>query len=322
MDQQAVRDTLNQVLRATGSALEDLLKNLDPNLVMDWAKSVQSSSGRVVFTGVGKSGVIAQKIAATMASLGTASFFIHPTDALHGDLGNVSPKDHLVVLSNSGESDELTRFINSTKRLKVRTALITSNKTAVLSAHSDWVFAYRLPEGEGSPNDLSAPMASSACQLAIGDCLSAVLAKLNGFTGEMFSLNHPGGTIGSKLLKVREVMTSEFPIVDPDDDLVAVLTKSTEGRLGMVVVKDKGGDLLGVISDGDVRRTIQRKKEPHLLKAKDMMTPNPITIELDALAVEAANLMETKKITFVCVTNGGDQVGVLHIHDLLRLKVI
>ena len=135
----------------------------------------------------------------------------------------------------------------------------------------------------------------------------------------MFSLNHPGGTIGSKLLKVREVMTSEFPIVDPDDDLVAVLTKSTEGRLGMVVVKDKGGNLLGVISDGDVRRTIQRKKEPHLLKAKDMMSPNPITIELDALAVEAANLMETKKITFVCVTNGGDQVGVLHILSLIHI---
>ena len=141
MDQQAVKNTLNQVLRASEQALGALLVSLDSQVVNDWASSVKSSSGRVIFSGVGKSGVIAQKIAATMTSLGTASLFMHPTDALHGDLGNISQEDHLVVLSNSGESEELSRLINSTKRLKIRIALITSNKNSELSSHSDWVFA-------------------------------------------------------------------------------------------------------------------------------------------------------------------------------------
>ena len=168
MDQQAVKNTLNQVLKASEQALGALLVSLDSQVVNEWASSVTSSSGRVIFSGVGKSGVIAQKIAATMASLGTASLFMHPTDALHGDLGNISQEDHLVVLSNSGESEELSRLINSTKRLKIKIALITSNKNSELSAHSDWVFCYALPQGEGSPNGLSAPMVSCIDSQAIG----------------------------------------------------------------------------------------------------------------------------------------------------------
>ncbi len=323
MDQQAVKNTLNQVLKASEQALGALLVSLDSQVVNEWASSVKSSSGRVIFSGVGKSGVIAQKIAATMASLGTASLFMHPTDALHGDLGNISQEDHLVVLSNSGESEELSRLINSTKRLKIKIALITSNKNSELSAHSDWVFCYALPQGEGSPNGLSAPMASSACQLAIGDCLSAVLANMKGFTDEMFSLNHPGGSIGSKLLKVRDVMNGKYPTVNVSDNLITVLTKSTEGRLGMVVVEENDNNLAGVISDGDIRRSIQKNPvDAHLLTAKTMMSPNPVRIDPNSLAIDAANLMESKKITFVCVVEGKTQVGVLHIHDLLRLKVL
>jgi len=323
LDHQAIKSTLNQVVKASERAVGNLLHTLDPLALADWATSVQKSSGRVIFSGVGKSGVIAQKIAATMASLGTASAFIHPTDALHGDLGNISHEDHLVVLSNSGESEELSRLINSTKRLKIKIALITSNKNSELGKHSDWVFSYVLPEGEGSPNGLSAPMASSACQLTIGDCLSAVLANLKGFTGEMFSLNHPGGSIGSKLLKVRDVMNTVYPTVQCEDNLITVLSKSTEGRLGMVVVLEKDNKLVGVISDGDVRRAIQKNEDKaHLLTAKAMMSINPITMEQDNLAIDAANLMEEKKITFICVTEGKNPVGVLHIHDLLRLKVL
>jgi arabinose-5-phosphate isomerase len=166
-------------------------------------------------------------------------------------------------------------------------------------------------------------MASSACQLAIGDCLSAVLANMKGFTDEMFSLNHPGGSIGSKLLKVRDVMNGKFPTVNVSDNLITVLTKSTEGRLGMVVVEEKDNNLAGVISDGDIRRSIQKNPvDAHLLTAKTMMSPNPVRIDPNSLAIDAANLMESKKITFVCVVEGETQVGVLHIHDLLRLKVL
>ena len=323
LDQQAVKKILTKVLKASEIALRDLSETLDPETIANWSESVKSSQGRVIFSGVGKSGVIAQKIAATMTSLGTASLFLHPTDALHGDIGNISPNDHLVILSNSGESEELSRLINSTKRLKIKIALITSNKKSELCRYSDWVFNYSLPNGEGSPGDLSAPMASSTCQLAIGDCLSAVLANKKGFTDEMFSYNHPGGSIGSKLLKVREVMNAQYPIVDAGDSLIDILTKSTAGRLGMVVVREGNNNLVGVISDGDIRRAIQNSKsEPHMLKAKSMMSANPITIQADSLAIDAANLMESKKITFVCVTEGKSQVGVLHIHDLLRLKVL
>lgn len=312
------------VLEAAQHALADLLGSWNPAQVDDWCRMVLARSGRVVLTGMGKSGLVAQKIAATLASTGCPSFFLHPAEALHGDLGMVTREDAVVALSNSGESEELVRLLPSLLRLGVPLAAITGRTDSSLGQAADWTFSYRLPEGEGCPLDL-APMASTTLQLVWGDLLSAALMARRGFTREHFALNHPAGSLGAKLLKVKSLMHTSWPSVAPSAPLTRVLGAMTAGRLGMTSVMEAEG-LSGVITDGDIRRALEAAertgRNPLDLTADQMMTREPASIEEEALALEAAGDMEARKITFLMVLREGRPCGVLHIHDLLAAKVL
>ena len=316
---------INGVLKATLSSISKLPTSLSTDVLEDWSKSVLRTKGRVVFTGVGKSGLIAQKASSTMASLGTKSLFVHPMDAMHGDLGNLESDDHLVALSSSGESDELLKLFIMTERLGIETLLLTANSSSSLAKQAKWVLNYSIEDGEGSPNGLSAPMASSTAQLVICDVLSAVLASLRGFTSEMFAYNHPGGSIGAKLMKVSEVMSVNIASHKPNSKLLEILKGVSQGKNGIVMITDETNKLTGVVTDGDIRRLIEAKGNEALeMSAGDFMTLKPITIAPNASAIEAAELMARNKITVVCVADNtnGEPLGVIHIHDLIRLKIL
>jgi arabinose-5-phosphate isomerase len=318
------REVGNAVLEAAQRALEALRATWNPGAVDDWSRMVMGRSGRVVLTGMGKSGLIAQKIAATLASTGCPSFFLHPAEALHGDLGMVTPEDSILALSNSGESEEVVRLLPSLLRLGIPLAAITSRPDSSLGLAAAWTFSYRLPKGEGCPLEL-APMASTTLQLVWGDLLSGCLMARRGFTRDLFALNHPAGSIGVKLLKIKSLMHDKWPIVPPNASLTDVLRAMTEGRLGMTSVME-GPGLSGVITDGDIRRALERAEQegrnPLELTAARIMTPNPATIEDEVLALEAAREMEVRKITFLVTTHEGKPSGVVHIHDLLASKVL
>lgn len=320
----ATTDTGLAVLDAARAGLADLRATWNPARVDAWCAMVLGRPGRVVLTGMGKSGLVAQKIAATLASTGCPSLFLHPAEALHGDLGMVTPEDSVLALSNSGESEELVRLLPSLLRLGIPLAAITSRSESSLGQAAEWVFAYRLPEGEGCPLDL-APMASTTLQLIWGDLLAASLMARRGFTRDHFALNHPAGSLGAKLMKVEALMHHEWPRVSPEAPLTRILRAMTEGHLGMTTVME-GAQLQGVITDGDIRRALEAAeregRNPLDLLADRIMTRTPTTIEAGALALEAAGEMEARKITFLVVLREGRPCGVLHIHDLLAAKVL
>jgi arabinose-5-phosphate isomerase len=278
----------------------------------------------VVLTGVGKSGLIAQKISATLASTGCPSFYLHPTEALHGDLGMVTTQDTILILSNSGETEEVLRLLPSLLRLGVSIGAITARPDSRLGQSADWCFSYELPDGEGCPLNF-APMASTTLQLLWGDLLAAYMMVKTGFTLENFAQLHPGGNLGARLLKTKDLMHTEYPKVGAGASLVAGLDAMTKGKLGMTTVME-GETLLGIISDGDIRRALVRAQangtNPLDLTVRDIMTPKPVSVEAGSFAIEAARILEARKITFVVVKEGETPVGILHIHDLLGAKVI
>ena len=312
------------VLSATRRAIEALEGSWDPERVQSWTEHLRLSPGRLVLTGMGKSGLVAQKISATLASTGCPSFFLHPADALHGDLGMVMAEDTVLILSNSGESEEIVRLLPSLVRLGVGIGAITARADSRLAQAATWCFTYALPEGEGCPLNF-APMASTTLQLVWGDLLAAAHMVATGFTLEHFAVNHPAGNLGARLLKVSDLMHPDFARVAPGADLIQALGAMTSGKQGMTTVMD-GDRLCGVISDGDIRRAMERAQQagtnPLTLKASDLMTARPIAVTPGTLAVEAARLMEARKITFVLVEEAGQAFGILHIHDLLAAKVI
>ena len=312
------------VLDAARGGLADLQETWEPSHVDAWCQAVLGRSGRVVLTGMGKSGLVAQKVSATLASTGCPSFFLHPAEALHGDLGMVTREDSVVALSNSGESEELVRLLPSLLRLGIPLAAITAHPDSSLGQAAHWAFVYRLPQGEGCPLDL-APMASTTLQLVWGDLLAASLMARRGFTRDHFALNHPAGSLGAKLMKVKDLMHTAWPRVKDSATLIEVLKSMTEGRLGMTAVM-QGFKLRGVITDGDIRRAIEAAeregRNPLSLSAEQIMTRTPALINDRALALEAAADMEARKITFLMVEQEGQPCGVIHIHDLLAAKVL
>lgn len=311
-------------LEATRRAMESLERSWDEELVAAFTDHLAASWGRLVLTGVGKSGLIAQKISATLASTGCPSFFIHPTEALHGDLGMVTGQDTVLVLSNSGETEEVLRLLPSLMRMGVAIAAITSRADSRLGTAADWCFTYDLPDGEGCPLNF-APMASTTLQLLWGDLLAAYLMVKTGFTAEHFARLHPAGNLGAKLMKVKDLMHTSFPIVAPGAGFVEALGAMTAGKLGMTTIME-GDRLLGIISDGDIRRSLEAAqrtgRNPLDLTAEALLTPNPVTVTPDTFAIEAAGLLESRKITFLVVKEGERTAGILHIHDLLGAKVI
>lgn len=306
-------------------ALRDRLAQ--PPLAEAFAAAVRcilGSRGRVVVSGMGKSGHVGRKIASTLASTGTPAYFVHPAEASHGDLGMVTADDVFLALSNSGESEELTRIVPLIKRLGARLIAITGRADSTLARHAD-IHLDCAVEQEACPLNL-APTASTTAQLALGDALAVALLDARGFGPEDFARTHPGGSLGRKLLThVRDVMrTGEaVPQVAADAPFTAALLEITRKGLGMTAVVDAGGQLVGIITDGDLRRLIERGADLHRLSVRQAMHPNPQTIAADALAVEAVRIMEQRRINQLLVTDAQQRpIGALNMHDLFAAKVI
>jgi arabinose-5-phosphate isomerase len=286
--------------------------------------AVLACRGRVVVMGMGKSGHVGRKIAATLASTGTPALFVHPAEASHGDLGMVTAQDLVMAISNSGESDELNLLLPVFKRLHVPVIALTGNLESTLARHADMIIECSV-EQEACPLNL-APTASTATQMALGDALAVALLDARGFREEDFARSHPGGALGRKLLlHVRDLMRSgdALPRVGPDASFTAMLREMTGKGLGLTAVVGEREEVLGIFTDGDLRRLIERGADLRALLARDVMYANPRCIRADALAVEAADLMEHHRITSVLVIDADARlVGTLNSNDLMRAKVI
>ncbi|MCX7224788.1 MAG: KpsF/GutQ family sugar-phosphate isomerase [Burkholderiales bacterium] len=281
-------------------------------------------SGRVVVMGMGKSGHIGRKIAATLASTGTPALFVHPAEASHGDLGMITAADLVLAVSNSGESQELTAILPVFKRLGVPLVAMTGRADSTLARYAD-VFLDCAVDKEACPLNLT-PTASTTVQLALGDALAVALLDARGFRAEDFARSHPGGALGRKLLThVSDVMRSgpAVPRVGPDASFSALMREMSAKGLGATAVVNADGQVLGIFTDGDLRRLVERGQDLRTLSAADVMHPQPSTIAQDALAAEAAELMELRRITSVLVLDDqGLLCGALNSNDLMRAKVI
>ena len=276
---------------------------------------MQKAMGRVIVTGMGKSGHIGKKIAASLASTGTPSFFVHPSEASHGDLGMITGKDVVLAISNSGESKELADILIYCKRFDIPLIAMTKNAQSSLGKAATVVLL--LPNtGEACPLGL-APTNSSTATLVLGDVLTACLMKRRGFTKEDFNVRHPGGKLGAILQRVGDLMHTgtEMPLLGEDVDMQAAVLEMSSKRLGCVGFVNSEGLLVGMLTDGDLRRKFSA--ETVHVAAKELMTKNPITISKEALCAEAIRLMNERKITNLFVVEGGRPVGTIHIHDLL-----
>ena len=321
-DTAAALDLARKVLRTEAAAILGLVDRIDG----EFERAVQllfECRGRVIVTGMGKSGIICRKIAATLSSTGTSAWFLHPAEAIHGDLGAIREEDVVVALSHSGETDELVRLLESIRRIGARLIAMTGDPKSTLARAADVTLDCSIAE-EACPMNL-VPTASTTAALALGDALAMTLLVRKGFREEQFASFHPGGKLGRRLMRVENVMHSgaAAPIVRTTAAMPDVIHEMSSKRLGMTCVIDAGDVLVGVITDGDLRRLMLRTKDVVPLTASEVMTPRPITIARDVLAVEALKIMETHKITSVVVAGPrGTVEGVVHLHDLWRTQMI
>ncbi|KUO58737.1 D-arabinose 5-phosphate isomerase [bacterium BRH_c32] len=309
-----------QVIEIEGKAVLSLSDRIDENFLKA-VNIIFHSKGRVILTGMGKSGLIARKIVATLNSTGTAALYMHPTDALHGDLGMVRKQDVVVLLSKSGHTEELLNLLPILKRIKVKLIGLIGNQESKLAKSCDVVLNVRVDE-EACPHDL-APTSSTTATLAMGDALAVTLLDLRGFTAQDFAMLHPGGSLGKRLsLRISEIMIAgkDVPIVKTSTSLKDTILTITSKRLGMTCVVNNKKELEGIVTDGDIRRLLEKTLEFKDLKAVDVMSKNPKTITDDYLASFALQQMEKFKITSLIVTNKKLQpIGVVHLHDLVKL---
>ena len=312
-----------QTLDIEAAALLELKARLDERFV-DAVNMVLGAQGRVVVMGMGKSGHIGRKIAATLASTGTPAMFVHPGEASHGDLGMIQAIDVVLAISNSGESDELLAILPVLKRQGVPLIAMTGGLTSSLARHADVLLDCSVAK-EACPMNL-APTASTTAQLAMGDALAVALLDARGFKPEDFARSHPGGSLGRRLLThVADVMRkgAEVPQVGPDAEFTALMREMSSKGLGATSVTDAQGHVLGVFTDGDLRRLIEKGADLRSLKARDVMRINPRTIPMEALAAEAADMMEQHRITSILVVDkNGCLCGAINTNDLMRAKVI
>ena len=312
-----------RTLRIEAEALSGLITRLDEGFIQA-VDIVLGCKGKVAVTGMGKSGLIGQKISATLASTGTPSYFLHPAEGVHGDLGMVTKDDTIVALSYSGETDEVVRILPVFARLGTPLIAITGTKNSTLWRAAQAVLNIHVKE-EACPIQL-APTASSTAALAMGDALAMAVLEARGFQPEDFARFHPGGVLGKKLIRVKELMVTGggVPRVDKTASLALVVREMSAKRLGMTCVAGSGGELLGVITDGDLRRAMEKIGDLPDLKAADLMTSTPKTIDQEEMAAAAVQMMEASAITSLAVTEGPDGrlAGVLHLHHLLRAGVV
>lgn len=316
-------DLAREVLRIEADAVQALIARID----RDFLAAVQiilDCKGRIVVSGMGKSGHIARKIAATLASTGTPAFFVHPGEASHGDLGMITQDDVVIALSNSGESAEITTILPLIKRRGAKLIGMSGNPASTLARESD-AHLNAAVDKEACPHNL-APTASTTAALALGDALAVALLDARGFTPEDFARTHPGGSLGRRLLvHVRDVMHSgeKLPVVVETASLKDALLEMTRKGLGMTAIVDGTGRLAGVFTDGDLRRTLEKTINVHAANIADLMTRNPKSIGPDQLAVEAVERMQELKINGLLVVDAGQRlVGALNMHDLLKAGVV
>lgn len=310
-----------KVLETEAAAILALVARLDAKFerAIDLLKQCR---GRVILTGMGKSGIICRKIAATLTSTGTAAFFLHPAEAIHGDLGVMQADDVIVALSYSGETDEILRLLETIRRLGAKLIAITGVPKSTLAQAADVALDCSVTE-EACPMNL-VPTASTTAALAIGDALAMTLLVEKGFRQEDFANLHPGGKIGKRLMRVENLMHAGklCPIVHTDTRMRDVIYEMSSKKLGMTCVVDGGDALAGIITDGDLRRYMERAGEMLDRNAGDLMTRGPVSIPPTTLAAEALNIMEQRQITSIVVVDAGRVVGVVHLHDLWRTEMI
>jgi arabinose-5-phosphate isomerase len=310
-----------KVLQTEAAAILALVDRLDERFETA-VRILLECRGRVIVTGMGKSGIVARKIAATLASTGTPAFFLHPAEAVHGDLGVIQGDDVVIALSNSGETHELLRLLETIKRLGARLITICGNAPSTLGDASDVVLDCHVSE-EACPMNL-VPTASTTAALALGDALAMTLLVAKGFREEDFAHLHPGGKLGKRVMRVEQLMHvgDKVPRVTASTPMTAVVQEMSSKRLGMTCVVD-GDRLVGVITDGDLRRHMATSLDLSARVAADVMSANPVTVDPTMLAAEALNILEQRKITSIVVVDPTHRVeGVLHLHDLWRTQMV
>ncbi|MBQ3710486.1 MAG: KpsF/GutQ family sugar-phosphate isomerase [Bacteroidales bacterium] len=315
-----IHDIAAQVIENEATAIRNLIPSLDENF-NKVVHLMHENKGVTVFSGVGKSAIIAQKIAATMNSTGTSSVFMHAADAIHGDLGIIREHDLVVILSKSGETPEIKVLVPLIKLRGNTIIAIVGNRNSFLAQQADYVLDVTVNE-EGIAGNL-APTSSTTAQLVMGDALAICLMKCRGFSTDDFAKFHPGGALGKQLyLRVKDLyINNEKPEVGPDDTLAQVIIEMTKKRLGATAVLDQG-HLVGIITDGDLRRMLLQHPDIEHVKASDIMTRNPKTIDENDLVADALQKMRHNSITQLPVLKDGSYVGVIHLHDILKEGVL
>lgn len=311
-----------KVLETEAAAILALVPRIDERFERAITLLLQCR-GRVILTGMGKSGIICRKIAATLTSTGTPSFFLHPAEAIHGDLGAIQSGDVVIALSSSGET-EVLRLLETIRRVGAKLIAMTGVVTSTLGEAADVTLDCSISE-EACPLNL-APTASTTAALAMGDALAMTLLVAKGFQPEDFANLHPGGKLGKKFMRVESMMHSgaDVPLVQRGTRMRDVIYEMSRKGLGMTCVAGEDGELLGIITDGDLRRLMEREVDTRSLTAADVMTPNPVTVEPHMLAAQALNILEQRKITSLVVAEGDPKraVGVVHLHDLWRTELV
>ncbi len=322
MEKNRIKDIARRVLTIEADAVRALTERLDENFIKA-VELILSATGKVVVTGIGKSGIICQKIASTLASTGTSAFFLHPAEGVHGDLGVLMKNDVLIAVSNSGETEEIVRMLPIVKRMGIKMIAMTGRPDSTLGRYGDVVLDVSVRE-EACPLGLSPTASTTAC-LAMGDALAVVLLEVKGFRAEDFATLHPAGSLGRKLMKVDELMHTgrEIPRVCIGTSMKDAILEMTAKRLGITGVFD-GRRLVGVITDGDLRRALERGGSVLDRSVDEVMTRAPKVISRDALAEAALKKMEEHSITslFVHEEGGEEIVGVVHLHDLIKAGVL
>jgi len=311
-----------RVLEIESSAIANLKSDLGESFT-NACEMCFNCTGKIIVMGLGKSGHIADKIAATFASTGTSAFFIHPSEAIHGDLGMIDKEDVVLVLSNSGETEEIVSLIPVIKGMGIKIIALTGNKESKLSNEAD-IHIHVLVKEEACPMNL-APTASTSAALAMGDAIAVALLEKRGFTKEDFAKSHPGGSLGKQLLlSVEDIMHTgdEIPKVYETDKLASGLIEMSEKALGMTVIINEKDDLVGIFTDGDLRRTLESKIDIQNTNMKEVMKKNPYVIKKETLAYNAVAKIQENKITSLVVVDGKKVIGALNIHDLFRAGVM
>lgn len=316
MNREEIINTARQTIAKEAETVAQLAEYIDDEFVTA-VTYIINSKGRVVITGIGKSAIIANKIVATMNSTGTPAIFMHAADAIHGDLGIIQADDVVICISKSGNTPEIKVLVPLLKRGNNKLIAITSNKNSVLAQAADSVL-YAYVEKEACPNNL-APTTSTTAQLVLGDALAVCLLEMKHFGSEDFAKYHPGGALGKRLyLKVSDIVgNNQKPEVSVQTEVKQVIVEISAKMLGATAVIDNG-NIVGIVTDGDIRRMLSKTDDIRGLTAKDIMSLNPKTIDRDCLAIDALSLMEKNKITQLLVTHNGRYEGVIHLHNLIQ----